>query len=175
MTLPWFSAVLRNSQRVRCSQRTRERILALVKEMGYCRNSVASALRSGKTHLIGVAMPSPFLPESAARTGVDRKNQRPRNVHERHRLLLLLRRRRGRGLIPRQMIKRAKLSLCCLTWKYKNRQMPDSLSRGLTNRSAPVAGHPCQLRAGAGPVELRTTSCVESTSRGSTVLPLEVM
>jgi|GEM_PF-4379037 len=56
------SAVLRGSGRVRCSQKTKEKILALVEEMGYCRNSVASALRSGKTHLIGVAMPSPYLP-----------------------------------------------------------------------------------------------------------------
>ena len=56
------SAVLRGSGRVRCSQKTKEKILALVEEMGYCRNSVASALRSGKTHLIGVAMPLPHLP-----------------------------------------------------------------------------------------------------------------
>lgn len=60
------SAVLRSCKKVRCSQKTRERILALVEEMGYCRNSVASALRSGKTHLIGVAMPSPALPFYAA-------------------------------------------------------------------------------------------------------------
>lgn len=60
------SAVLRGSGRVRCSQKTKERILALVEEMGYCRNSVASALRSGKTRLIGVAMPSPHLPFFAA-------------------------------------------------------------------------------------------------------------
>ena len=56
------SAVLRGSGRVRCSPKTKEKILALVEEMGYCRNSVASALRSGKTRLIGVAMPSPHLP-----------------------------------------------------------------------------------------------------------------
>ena len=60
------SAVLRGSDKIRCSQKTKEKILALVKEMGYCRNSVASALRSGKTHLIGVAMPSPKLPFYAA-------------------------------------------------------------------------------------------------------------
>ena len=60
------SAVLRDSSRVRCSQKTKEKILALVEEMGYCRNSVASALRSGKTRLIGVAMPSPMLPFFAA-------------------------------------------------------------------------------------------------------------
>ena len=41
------SAVLRGSGRVRCSQKTKEKILALVEEMGYCRNAVASALRSG--------------------------------------------------------------------------------------------------------------------------------
>ena len=60
------SAVLRGSGRVRCSPKTKEKILALVEEMGYCRNSVASALRSGKTRLIGVAMPSPHLPFFAA-------------------------------------------------------------------------------------------------------------
>ena len=60
------SAVLRGSGRVRCSQKTKEKILSLVEEMGYCRNSVASALRSGKTRLIGVAMPSPMLPFFAA-------------------------------------------------------------------------------------------------------------
>ena len=60
------SAVLRGSGRVRCSPKTKEKILALVEEMGYCRNSVASALRSGKTHLIGVAMPLPHLPFYAA-------------------------------------------------------------------------------------------------------------
>ena len=60
------SAVLRGSGRVRCSAKTKERILALVEEMGYCRNSVASALRSGKTRLIGIAMPSPYLPFYAA-------------------------------------------------------------------------------------------------------------
>lgn len=60
------SAVLRGSGRGRCSQKTKEKILALVEEMGYCRNSVASALRSGKTRLIGVAMPSPHLPFFAA-------------------------------------------------------------------------------------------------------------
>ena len=60
------SAVLRGSGRVRCSQKTKGKILALVEEMGYCRNSVASALRSGKTRLIGVAMPSPMLPFFAA-------------------------------------------------------------------------------------------------------------
>ena len=60
------SAVLRGSSRVRCSPKTKEKILALVEEMGYCRNAVASALRSGKTRLIGVAMPSPMLPFYAA-------------------------------------------------------------------------------------------------------------
>ena len=60
------SAVLRGSSKIRCSRKTKEKILALVEEMGYCRNSVASALRSGKTHLIGVAMPSPMLPFYAA-------------------------------------------------------------------------------------------------------------
>jgi len=60
------SAVLRGSGRMRCSQKTKEKILSLVEEMGYCRNSVASALRCGKTRLIGVAMPSPMLPFFAA-------------------------------------------------------------------------------------------------------------
>ena len=50
----------------RLAPETRRRILEIVRKLGYRKNYAASALRSGKSRLIGVAMPSPHLPFYAA-------------------------------------------------------------------------------------------------------------
>ncbi|MBQ9335915.1 MAG: LacI family DNA-binding transcriptional regulator [Lentisphaeria bacterium] len=46
----------------RLAPETRKRILDIVRRLGYRKNHAATALRSGKSRLIGVAMPSPHLP-----------------------------------------------------------------------------------------------------------------
>ena len=46
----------------RLAPETRRRILEIVRRLGYRKNHAASALRSGKSRMIGVAMPSPYLP-----------------------------------------------------------------------------------------------------------------